>query len=290
MKAGIFYFPTCKIRSPYSNLAIEEAIALNLTKHNMIGGIRLWKNPPTIVLGLSENPELTIVPKVISDFRSYMTSGKLNKYPKDNQNVLLARRASGGGTVFQNPTGNINYSIYVNLEKRKELFAVKDSYQILLGLVTSALDKQQVNAGSHGKSDITVSEDGVLKKISGNAQFRKKNCIVQHGTLILEEALITNVSGLLLHPPEEPEYRKARKHRDFLTSLPSSFDTDAFGACLFEEFRTYLGEKNAIPKADFSFFSKGFSSFRRSVLKESEIIRKSKYESLPYILNREIPT
>ncbi len=290
MNEGVFYFPVCKIRSPYSNLAIEEAISLHLVKHDLIGGIRLWKNPRTIVLGLSENPELTIAPQVISAFRSRITSGNLLKYPKDEEIVFLARRASGGGTVFQNPTGNINYSIYVNLEKRKELFAVKDSYQILLGLVTSALSKQLISAGSNGKSDITVSDAGVLKKISGNAQFRKKNCIVQHGTLILEEALIDKVSGLLLHPPEEPEYRKARKHRDFLTSLPPTFDTSSFGASLLDGFLSYLGIHNANPKVDFSFFSQGFSSFRRSVLKESEIIRKLKYESLPYILNREIPT
>jgi lipoate-protein ligase A len=289
VKPDTFYFPITKIRSPYSNLAIEEAIALNLAKENLIGGIRLWKNPPTIVLGLSENPNLTIEPKVIQNFQSNMEFGLRKKYPND-QAIYIARRASGGGTVYQDPIGNINYSIYVNLNKQKDLFSVKESYQILLGLVIKALNKQLVDASSNGKSDITISDAGVLKKISGNAQFRKKNCIVQHGTLILQDSLIDRVTGLLLHPPEEPEYRKARKHRDFLTALPNHFDVDAFGDALFQEFRTYLQLEKSKAKENFSFFSKGFSSFRRSVLKESEIIRKNKYESLSYILNREIPT
>jgi len=289
VRGNTFYFPECKVRSPYSNLAIEESISLLITKYDLLGGIRLWRNPSTIVLGLSEKPEQTIQPKVIESFTKNLNHIGFQKYPRENS-IFIARRASGGGTVYQNATGNINYSIYVNLEMRKELFSVRDSYQILLGLVTKSLSKQLVHADSNGKSDITIFENGILKKISGNAQFRKKNCIVQHGTLILNEALIDSVTGLLLHPPEEPEYRKSRKHRDFLTALPDTFDTDRFGTSLFEEFQSYLQIEEPSRKENFSFFSRGFSSFRRSVLKESEIIRKSKYERLSYILNREIPT
>jgi len=287
---SIFYFPACKIRSPYSNLAIEESISLNLVRFNIMGGIRIWRNPPTIVLGLSENPENTISPHILKKFIANKAKTASKKYHFPEEHINIVRRASGGGTVFQDPLGNINYSIYINLEKRRELFPVKESYDILLGLVTKALSKQLINANPNGKSDITILENGILKKISGNAQFRKKNCIVQHGTLILEESLIEKVSGLLLHPPEEPEYRKSRTHKDFLTSLPKTFESNSFGESLFQEFRQYLQIQKTGNIDHFSFFSKGFSSFRRSVLKESEFIRLSKYESLSYILNREIPT
>jgi lipoate-protein ligase A len=287
--SSLFYFPVTKTRSPYYNLAIEETISLNLVKHGLMGGIRIWENPPTIVLGLSEDPKKTVQPQVLEKFQTLASNQVFTKFSHPNF-LYIARRASGGGTVYQEPVSNINYSIYVNLEKRQDLFSVKDSYSLLLGLVTRALGEQSIEAHSNGKSDITVSEGGVLKKISGNAQFRKKNCIVQHGTLILKEELIEKVSSILLHPPEEPEYRKARAHRDFLTSLPSSFHAEKFGERLFQEFLTFLQIENQTNTKENSIFSRGFSSFLRSVLKESEIIRKRKYEQLSYILNREIPT
>ncbi|MDZ4727838.1 MAG: lipoate--protein ligase family protein [Leptospira sp.] len=289
MKDKVFYFPITKIRSPYSNLAIEEGIALNLVKFGLIGGIRLWKNPECIVLGLSENPNLTIEESVITNFKNNITNKTLTKHKIDDF-TYITRRASGGGTVYQNSTDNVNYSIYISLEKRPELFSVKDSYEALLGLVMKALKKQSISVSSKGKSDIAVLENGMIKKISGNAQFRKKNCIVQHGTLILDPALIKKVTGILLHPPEEPEYRKERSHNDFLTSLPNDFALDQFETDFFDTLLSYLGLENPANKEEFSFFGRGFSSFRRSVLKESEIIRKRKYESLSYILNREIPT
>ncbi|TGN16787.1 lipoate--protein ligase family protein [Leptospira ilyithenensis] len=286
MSSDLFFFPPTSIRSPYYNLAVEESIALHLASLGLVGGIRLWVNPRSIILGLSEDPKKNIKPSVLENFLKTDISAR-----KPNPNaVYIARRASGGGTVYHSPTGNINYSIYVNLDKRKELFAVRDSYDILLRIVARALAKQDIGASPKGKSDLAMEESGILRKISGNAQFRKKNCIVQHGTLILKKELIGEVSDLLLHPPEEPDYRKERSHSDFLTALPSSFSTQQFQKDLFREFADYLGVKTNMENPDFSFFGRGFSTFRKVVLKESEIIRRRKYESLPFILNREIPT
>ncbi|TGN19951.1 lipoate--protein ligase family protein [Leptospira idonii] len=289
MSPPFFLFPVTPIRSPYYNLAIEESIALHLSSSGLTGGVRIWTNPPSIILGLSENPFRNVQEDVI---RPFLEKAETSSFPKKAipDFTYIARRASGGGTVFHNPTGNVNYSIYVNLDVRKELFPVKSSYDILLGLVAKALIKQEIGASAKGKSDLAIEEAGVIKKISGNAQFRKRNCIVQHGTLILKKDLIQSVSNVLHHPPEEPDYRKERTHRDFLTSLPDHFSVPQFQSDLFAEFANYLGETLPSQNKDFSFWGKGFSSFRKLVLKESEIIRKRKYESLPFILNREIPT
>lgn len=286
MSEDLFFFPPTPIRSPYYNLAVEESIALHLASFGLTGGVRLWVNPKSIILGLSEDPKKNIKPVVLENF---LKSDLSVKKPNE-ETVYIARRASGGGTVYHSPTGNINYSIYVNLEKRKELFAVRESYDILLGIVAKALTKQNIGASPKGKSDLAMEESGVLRKISGNAQFRKKNCIVQHGTLILKKELIREVSDLLLHPPEEPDYRKERSHSDFLTALPTSFSTIQFQKDLFREFAGYLGANATTENPDFSFFGRGFSTFRKVVLKESETVRMRKYESLPFIINREIPT
>jgi len=284
-----FYFPETNLRTPYYNLAIEESIAINLSRFQIKAGVRVWKNPKSIIIGLSEDPYRNIKSSIVESSNQSLADGKLGKKPNPNI-CYVARRASGGGTVFHNETGNINYSFYFNYDFRKELYPVKDSYDILLGLVTQSLRKQGFLAEFSGKSDLTFFVDGSSKKISGNAQFRKKNCIVQHGTLILQEELIDQVTDVLHHPPEEPEYRKNRPHKEFLTSLPKEFSLEIWKKDLVDVTRSYLGLSKTVDFSEFSFFSSGFSSFRKQVLLDSEIIRKKKYQNLNYILNREIPT
>lgn len=292
MNPRLFFFPETQLRTPYWNLAIEEAISLHLVKHKILGGIRIWRNPPSLVVGLSEDPKKTIHVKVLTEFEHCMSkkkNGAISKKPEKNQ-LYVARRASGGGTVLHHPKENLNFSLFLNLEERKDFFGVKESYEALLGIASVALSKQDIISSSKGKSDLAVEENGISRKISGNAQFRKRSCLVQHGTLILDTALIDRVADLMPHPPEEPDYRKERTHRDFLTALPSYFSTETFANDLWVAFASRLGfGGDFLVKDAFSFFSFGFSSFRKDVLKESEKLRKSKYQSLEYILNRELP-
>nr|WP_244288335.1 lipoate--protein ligase family protein [Leptospira congkakensis] len=263
-----------------------------MVSEGITAGVRLWKNPDSIILGLSENPFRNIKEEVVTKYETVARTIGFNKKPKPNF-CYIARRASGGGTVFHSLSGNINYSLYVNLDERKELFPVKDSYDILLGIVAKSLKRQNIQCFPKGKSDLVLEKNGVFKKISGNAQFRKRNCIVQHGTLILEETLINRVAEVLHHPPEEPDYRKERSHKDFLTSLPDFFSESIWANDLVREVFSYLGEPEPESLEDFSkisFFGPDFSTFRKHVLQESESIRKKKYQNPEYTLHREIPT
>ncbi|MCG6143023.1 lipoate--protein ligase family protein [Leptospira bandrabouensis] len=289
MNSKVFYFPEIPPRSPYFNLAIEEAIALKLVSEGMTAGVRLWKNPDSIILGLSENPFRNIKEEVVTKYESVVKSEGFHKKPKPNF-CYIARRASGGGTVFHSLSGNINYSLYFNLEERKDLFPVRDSYDILLGIVSKSLKRQNIVSFPKGKSDLVLEKNGILKKISGNAQFRKRSCIVQHGTLILEDHLIERVAEVLHHPPEEPDYRKERSHKEFLTSLPDFFSEKIWAKDLVKEVFSYLGEKEPEDFSKISFFGPDFSTFRKQVLRESESIRKKKYQNPEYTLHREIPT
>ncbi|TGK97031.1 lipoate--protein ligase family protein [Leptospira brenneri] len=289
MSPKVFYFPQIPPRSPYYNLATEEAIAVKLVSEGITAGVRLWKNPDSIILGLSENPFRNIKEEVVTRYETVARTEGFQKKPKPNF-CYIARRASGGGTVFHSLTGNINYSLYFNLEERKELFPVKDSYEILLGIVAKSLEKQNIRSTPKGKSDLVLEKDGIFKKISGNAQFRKRGCIVQHGTLILEETLIERVAEVLHHPPEEPDYRKERSHKDFLTSLPDFFSESIWAKDLLREVFSYLGEESPEDFSNISFFGPDFSTFRKHVLQESESIRKKKYQNPEYTLHREIPT
>ena len=56
------------------------------------------------------------------------------------------------------------------------------------------------------------------KKFSGNAQARKKEYFLHHGTFLYDFD-IPKVKIYLKHPPKEPAYRKGRHHEDFLTNI-----------------------------------------------------------------------
>jgi len=55
-------------------------------------------------------------------------------------------------------------------------------------------------------------------KFSGNAQRRKRRCLLFHGTFLLDLDL-SLVEQLLRPPSRQPAYRENRSHTDFLTRL-----------------------------------------------------------------------
>ncbi|EIE01972.1 biotin/lipoate A/B protein ligase family protein [Leptospira licerasiae serovar Varillal str. VAR 010] len=277
LEVRTFILDQKSIRTPYYNLALEEALAVQLVSGGYSGGVRFWEGPRSIIMGLSEKPELSAGKENIERFLTTFRKRQRPKKPSTTDPVYLARRASGGGTVVHEPGWNLNFSLFVSLETKPELYPVSNSYNIFLGLISSALNKQGLKTRCKGKSDLALElSPDIWKKISGNAQFRKKNCIVQHGTLILDPRLIPLVSDLLPHPPEEPEYRKGRSHNEFVTSLPGTFSPGKFKQDLSLLFADYLGVEILGTEADPSFF--------RNVRKVADRLFQEKYSDLGYIL------
>ncbi|PJZ57814.1 lipoate--protein ligase family protein [Leptospira barantonii] len=266
-------------RSAAANLAIEEAIGLHLVSSGYGAGLRIWKNPFSIVLGLSEKAEDTILPEVLRAFQERV--GNADSFSIENAKEVskefpsIVRRASGGGTVVHHPEENLNFTFFISLDVKPELYKVKESYDYFLGLVMNALKRQTLDASFRGKSDLAIFEKGLEKKISGNAQFRKKGAVVHHGTLILKSSLIERVAGLLGHPPEEPEYRKNRKHSDFVTSLPNDFSTVKFGQDLSHVFAESLGLSKMGVESDLR--------FKKAVFQEAKRLLKDKYSRMDFI-------
>ncbi|EMJ53642.1 biotin/lipoate A/B protein ligase family protein [Leptospira interrogans serovar Valbuzzi str. Duyster] len=333
-----FSFVQNSIRSAAFNLAIEEAIGLHLVSSGYGAGLRIWKNPFSIVLGLSEKAEDTILPEILLHFQESKFSGmigfkdiksetnlnltqsrndhfsknsvknfqkqtiesnsnlaqeifgnnqktkiesfKSNSKIEDQTNLtkefpMIVRRASGGGTVVHHPDENLNFTFFISLDVKPELYKVKESYDYFLSLVLDALKRQTLGASFRGKSDLAVLENGLEKKISGNAQFRKRGAVVHHGTLILKPSLIERVSKLLKHPPEEPEYRKNRKHSDFVTSLPDNFSTVKFGQDLSHVFAESLGLSKIGSESDLR--------FQKVVFQEAKLLFENKYSRMDFI-------
>jgi len=143
---------------PYFNLATEEYLLKNFEDDIFM----LWSSESSIVVGKHQNALAEIN----------------HRYVKEN-NIKVARRLSGGGTVFHDP-GNLNFTFMKNVGKIEEV-----NYKIFLAPVKAALEKLDLEVGSSKRDDLIL--DG--KKISGNAQhvFRKR--VLHHGTLLFDSHL-----------------------------------------------------------------------------------------------------
>jgi lipoate-protein ligase A len=130
--------------------------------------------------------------------------------------VKILRRISGGGTVLQGP-GCVNYSAVLFYESDKGYSSIRSSYRNILGKMSEVMRARGLNVTFYPTSDLTL--DG--RKISGNAQARKRKYFLHHGTFLYDFDL-ERVSSYLKHPGKEPEYRKGRTHKNFLTNIPIS--------------------------------------------------------------------
>lgn len=132
--------------------------------------------------------------------------------------VPLVRRFSGGGTVVQAP-GVLNFTVVTPLtggDPRWE--SVRGSYEAALETITAGLSSLGVATRFEPPCDLATDEDGEPRKLSGNAQARKRRAVLVHGTVLvdLDPALLDRY---LKPPPAEPDYRAGRSHGAFVTSL-----------------------------------------------------------------------
>lgn len=142
-------------------MAIDEAILIARINNLVPNTLRFftWK-PSAITIGFFQDLEQEIDLKRAKDLK-----------------VDVIRRYSGGGAVFHE--GELTYSLVVS-EKDISL-NVLDSYKYLCQGVIEGLKNLGIDAKFKPINDILVNG----KKISGNAQTRKKGVILQHGTILL---------------------------------------------------------------------------------------------------------
>jgi len=127
--------------------------------------------------------------------------------------IRVLRRCSGGGTVLQGP-GCLNYSLIL----RQENFSgasVGAAFEFVLDRHRICLELLIGNPVSiRGISDLTIG----ARKFSGNAQYRKRQYALVHGTFLLDFDL-GSMAKFLKVPIKQPDYRCQRRHIDFLINL-----------------------------------------------------------------------
>lgn len=184
--------------TPEENLACDEAL-LEAAEEGLSGEVlRFWSpKKPFVVLGYSN--------KISEDVHWAACQKK---------RVPVLRRISGGGTVLQGP-GCLNYSLILKIADHPELSSITSTNRFVMEKNLKAL---QALAGPkaqiRGITDLALGD----LKFSGNAQRRKRSFILFHGTFLLSFD-ISKIEKFLKLPPKQPDYRKNRKHSDFLANL-----------------------------------------------------------------------
>ncbi len=150
----------------YFNMAADEAIFRCFPKHR-IKTLRFYGwNPSAVSIGqhqkLADEIDISKVKKL---------------------NFQAVRRISGGGAVFHDFKGELTYSVVTSTDYL-DAKDIDDSYYKIVRLIFEPLAKLgvSINTGRiHCPS--VFSKD---KKISGNAQARSGNTILQHGTILID--------------------------------------------------------------------------------------------------------
>ncbi len=126
--------------------------------------------------------------------------------------VDVVRRVTAGGSVFHKY--ELTYSVILPLECELAPLDILESYRRICSGLTAGLGVLGVDAQFAPVNDI----EACGRKISGNAQTRKRGVLLQHGTILLDLDLELMFS--LLKVPDEKLRRKLiEKAGDRVTSL-----------------------------------------------------------------------
>lgn len=143
----------------YFNLAMEEYFFEKFKKDEVF---MLWINEPSVVIGKHQN--------LIEELNM--------KYCFEN-NIKIARRLSGGGTVVHD-FGNINYTYITNTTGDTAL-----DFKEFLKPMYNALLNLNIDAHISPRNDFRVLE----KKICGHSQFMRKKRVLHHGCILFDSNL-----------------------------------------------------------------------------------------------------
>jgi lipoate-protein ligase A len=137
--------------------------------------------------------------------------------------VDVVRRVSGGGAVFHQ--AELTYSILLPLSHPLAEGGIELSFERLCSGIVKGLSMLGVVSRFKPVNDIYAGQ----KKISGSAQIRRKHCLLQHGTVLLD-AGAELMFKLLKLPPAAGKKDFTGRAQNRVTSLteelgrPVSFD------------------------------------------------------------------
>jgi len=184
--------------TPQANLACDEVLLDSCEQGDAPEILRFWEpHEPFVVIGYAN--------KVATEVSLPACQA---------HNISVLRRCSGGGTVLQGP-GCLNYTLILRIRLRDALQSITGTNRFILQRHREALAAVTDEVITiNGSSDLTIGR----RKFSGNAQRRKRHCLLFHGTFLLQFD-IPLMERFLTMPTKQPDYRQTRSHTDFLLNL-----------------------------------------------------------------------
>ncbi|WP_458206109.1 lipoate--protein ligase family protein [Haladaptatus sp. NG-SE-30] len=159
------------------NMALDE-IAAETAAEGGPRTLRVYRwEPSTLSLGYRQDPET-----VDWDFC-------------EREGITVTRRPTGGGGIYHDNFGDISYSIVAPAEELPG--DLMETYELLCDPVFDAFERMGVDAQFTDETlpvlyepacylrELHPAHDIVAngRKISGNAQYRRKDAVIQHGSL-----------------------------------------------------------------------------------------------------------
>jgi lipoate-protein ligase A len=127
--------------------------------------------------------------------------------------VDIIRRQTGGGAVFHDK--ELTYSVILHKYPQNIL----ESYKLICSAIIDGLATVGIKSEFAPLNDILVNG----KKISGNAQTRKKNVLLQHGTILLGVD-VDKMFSILKVPNEKIKGKLINDVKARVTSLNITYD------------------------------------------------------------------
>jgi len=146
------------------NMGLDEAILEGISAGTSLPTVRFYKWTPSAV----------------SIGRFQRLGQVVNQEKCNDLGIDVVRRITGGGAVYHDHDGEITYSVLAPEDLLPE--DITKSYHEICGWIVDSLKTLGLNASFQPVNDIIV--DG--KKISGNAQTRRKGVVLQHGTILYD--------------------------------------------------------------------------------------------------------
>jgi lipoate-protein ligase A len=201
-------------------MGLDEALVESVARGTALPCLRLYGwNPPAVSIGYFQR-----------------LNEEVNLEACKKHAVDTVRRISGGGTVFHH--AELTYSIIVPNTHPLARRDLNESYRFFCGGIIEGLGILGLNARFAPINDILAGD----RKISGNAQTRRMGCILQHGTVLLDND-VDLMFELLRVPPEKMKGRLMEDVKSRVTSLRGegiSVPFDEAASALAEGFRRAL--------------------------------------------------
>ena len=131
---------------------------------------------------------------------------------EEDQVPVLKRYGGGGTVVLYSGCVIVSVGCWVS-----DHFYNDRYFRILNGALNSCLHANFsffAGLSQNGISDLVAGD----RKFGGTSMFRSRNYLLYQASLIVD-CDYSLISRYLAHPSREPDYRRGRRHKDFLTGL-----------------------------------------------------------------------